>query len=275
MMVPRVAVIVSTYNRPEALEAVLASLADQTTHHCEVVVADDGSSPSTRDLCQRLQTRMPFPLAHVWQEDRGYRLAAIRNRAVASSTADYVVLMDGDCAVLPDFVASHAKLAERGCFVRGPRVLLQKDFTEFVLRESVSIHRWGRLRWLTHWRRGNVDQFLPFLKLPLGALRKRIPQRWAGIRGCNLGVWREDYLAVNGLNEDYEGWGYEDWDFVSRLMKRGVVHKEGRFAVPVLHFWHESQEGLDMNRDRFERQLASNTVWVERGVSQYLERHRP
>jgi len=270
-MVPRISVIVSTYNRPEALALVLDSLADQMTRDCEVIVADDGSDERTRDLCNRFRSRMPVPLKHVWQEDRGFRLAAIRNRAVAASTAEYLVLLDGDCIVLPDFAALHAGLAEPGYFVRGPRVQLHQDLTEFVLSRGVSIHGWRRWRWFMEWRRGRINQFLPLLRLPLGPLRTRTRGRWAGIRGSNLGVWREDFVAVNGFDEEFEGWGYEDWDFVSRLSKRGVRYKEGRFAVPVLHLWHESQEGLEVNRARFERQRASNRVWVARGVSQYLE----
>ena len=273
-MVPRIAVIVSTYNHPKALEAVLASLADQTAHRCEVVVADDGSDARTRDLCERIRPGMPFPLMHVWQEDCGFRLAAIRNRAVAATTADYCVLLDGDCVVLPDFVTSHARLAEPGYVVRGPRVQLDQAFTESVLRDGARIHRWSRPRWLIQRARGHVNQFLPFLKLPLGPLRKRTSHRWPGIRGSNLGVWRRDFLAVNGFDEDFEGWGYEDWDFVSRLLKRGVKLKEGRFAVPVLHLWHDSHEGLETNRARFERQRDSDRVWAERGVIQYLERPR-
>ncbi len=271
-MAPRIAVIVSTYNRPEALALVLDSLADQTTRDCEVIVADDGSDERTRELCNRFRSRMPVPLTHVWQEDRGFRLAAIRNRAVAASTAEYLVLLDGDCIVLPGFAASHRRLAEPGYFVRGPRVEVHRDFTELVVGQGVRIHRWSRWRWFMEWRRGRINQFLPVLRLPLGPLRTRSRGRWAGIRGSNLGVWREDFMAVNGFDEDFEGWGYEDWDFVSRLLKRGVQYKEGRFAVPVLHLWHESHEGLEVNRGRFEQQQMSARVWVERGVSQYLER---
>jgi len=270
-MAPRIAVIVSTYNRPDALAAVLDSLADQTTHNCEVIVADDGSDEGTRELCDGFRSRLPVPLTHVWQEDRGFRLAAVRNRAVAASTAEYLVLLDGDCIVFPDFVAAHARLAEPGYFVRGPRLQLQPAVTENVLRQGMGIHRGSRLRWFSRWRRGYVKQFLPLMKLPLGPLRKQTPLRWPGLRGANLGVWREDYLAVNGHDESFEGWGYEDWDFVSRLMKHGIRFKEGRFAVPVLHLWHESRQDFDINRDRYERQRAADTVWVVRGVSQYLD----
>jgi len=58
-MGPRIAVIVSTYDRPEALALVLDSLADQTTHACEVIVADDGSDEQTRALYDRFRARMP------------------------------------------------------------------------------------------------------------------------------------------------------------------------------------------------------------------------
>src|SRR5262245_659867 len=89
-------VIVSTYNRPDALGACLRSLGRQTAKDFEVVVADDGSASQTRDLIDAWKPKLGVPLAHVWQEDRGFRLAEIRNRAAAASAGDYLVFLDGD-----------------------------------------------------------------------------------------------------------------------------------------------------------------------------------
>ena len=76
----RVAVILTTYNRPDALAAVLEGYFAQDTHDFEVVVADDGSTAATRELIEERVRRAPFPLTHVWQEDRGFR-AKLRDRA--------------------------------------------------------------------------------------------------------------------------------------------------------------------------------------------------
>ncbi len=106
-----VSVIVATYNRYDALDAVLRGLSKQTDRDFEVVVADDGSGPSTARVIGEWQRHFADRLIHVWQPDEGFRLAEIRNRAVGKSAGDYLVFLDGDCIPLGDFVAPH----DSGC----------------------------------------------------------------------------------------------------------------------------------------------------------------
>ena len=75
---------------------------------------------------------------HVWHEDRGFRLAEIRNLGIRASTGGYVVFLDGDCIARRDFVAAHRRLAEAGWFVTGNRILLSRRFTERVLQSGSS-----------------------------------------------------------------------------------------------------------------------------------------
>jgi len=91
---------------------------------------------------------------------------------------------------------------------------------------------------------------------------------------CNLGVWKSDFIRVNGFDELFEGWGFEDSDLVIRLIHAGVVRKEGRFAVPVLHLWHphNDKSKQDMNYQRLlERLHQQDFILAKKGVSQYLE----
>jgi len=129
----RVAVIVTTYNRPDALAAVLDGYLAQTDAGFELVVADDGSGPKTRALVEDYARRAPFRLGHVWQEDAGFRAAAIRNQALAGTDAGYVIFTDGDCVPTPGFVAQHRRLAEPGWFLSANRVLLAAAFTRKAL----------------------------------------------------------------------------------------------------------------------------------------------
>ena len=78
-----ISVVVATYNRPDALAAVLRSLGKQDDRQFEVIVADDGSRSDTEDAVKRAQATLPVPLTHVWQEDTGFPPAAVRNRATA------------------------------------------------------------------------------------------------------------------------------------------------------------------------------------------------
>src|SRR5262245_60300292 len=103
----RIAVVVTTYNRPDALAAVLEGYGAQSDRGFELIVADDGSTDDTRNVISDFQRRLPFPVTHLWQEDQGFRAAAIRNRAAAHTAAEYVLFTDGDCIPPRSFVRRH------------------------------------------------------------------------------------------------------------------------------------------------------------------------
>lgn len=272
-MLPSVSVIVTTYNWPEVLDKVLTALdQQQVTVPLEVIVADDGSKQATAELIARHKRQFNFALHHVWQPDEGFQAAKIRNRAIAKAQHDYVIFLDGDCQPLADFVSNHVKLAEKGWFVFGNRVLLSRSFSSTLLSQSYdfdSIKGFGLIR---RRLKGQVNRLLPFLKLPLGPLRRFQPNRWKGVKTCNLAVWRDDLVAVNGLEETFTGWGYEDSDLVLRLQKFGVKCKDGRFSVPVIHFWHPEQDrSLEAdNWQRLTQTFQQTTFRAVKGVSQYL-----
>src|SRR5262245_52482338 len=119
-----VSVIVTTYDREDALAMVLAALSRQSERRFEVVVADDGSGPATAAVVDGWRSRLGVPLGHVWQPHRGFRAAELRNRAIVTSGGDYCVFLDGDCIVPPDFLATHRRLAESGRVGSGTWVLV-------------------------------------------------------------------------------------------------------------------------------------------------------
>lgn len=269
----RIAVIVPTYNRPAALDRVLESLAAQDTPPAQVVVADDGSGPETAAIVASWQTRMPCPLLHVWQPDLGFRLARARNMAAAVADADYLVFLDGDCIVFSDFVRRHIAQSEIGRFVAGSRILLGEILTREVEFGALRPQRWGWLPWLIARLQGRVNRLLPLLRLPGRRWRLTRSHRWQGARGCNLGIWRQDYVSVNGCDESFEGWGHDDAELVARLMHSGVLRKEGRFAVPVLHLWHRENDRRNEseNRSRLDDVLnRTRPVRAEFGFDQHV-----
>lgn len=273
----RLAVVVTTYNHPDALGAVLDGYAAQATRDFELIVADDGSTGETRALIEDFARHAPFVLRHVWQDDRGFRAAAARNRALAATSADYVIFSDGDCIPPPTFVSRHEALAEPGFFLAGSRILLSEAFTARVLRERLPVHAWSNQQWFGAWLKRDVNRMLPLVSLPDGAFRKRTPQRWEGVKTCNLSAWRADLLRVNGLDESYSGWGLEDSDLVVRLLHAGIRHKSARLAAPVFHLWHREQDRrfLPANRRRLEDILHSQRIEAVAGVNQYLGVCRP
>jgi glycosyltransferase involved in cell wall biosynthesis len=265
-------VIVTTYNRPAALAAVLAGLAAQKDRNFEVLIADDGSRDETRALIERTIPRYPVTLRHVWQEDQGFRAGAARNRAVAQSRGNYLIFLDGDCVPRPDWTAQHRVLAEPGWMVAGNRILLSPAFTQEVLATAAPIHNWSNAQWEAAAAQGAINRTLPLRSIALGPLRKLAARRWQRVRSCNLGVWARDFGRVNGFDEIFEGWGYEDSDLAVRLLNAGVRRKEGALATGVLHLWHRendrAREGI--NWDTLQERIASGTSRATRGLDAYF-----
>jgi glycosyltransferase involved in cell wall biosynthesis len=153
-----ISVIVTTFNREDALAAVLRGLSRQRDRDFEVVVADDGSGPSTAALVETWRRKFDVPLWRVWHPHRDFRAGEIRNRAILASSGSYCVFLDGDCIPRPHFVGSHRRLAEPGWFVTGNRVLLSPALTDKVLRENEQPERWTAGRWLAERFRGGVNR---------------------------------------------------------------------------------------------------------------------
>jgi hypothetical protein len=205
-----ISVIVTTYEREDALAAVLRSLARQSDRNFEVVVADDGSGPRTAALIEQWKPRLGVPLSHAWHEHDGFRAGQIRNRAMLACRGGYFVFLDGDCLARPDFVAVHRALAEPGWFVSGNRALLSRALTETVLRDNLEPEFWGYHRWLGQRVSGGVNRVAPMLRLPLGPFRKLRAGVWRAARSCNFGAWRSDLVRIGGFDADFSGWGRED-----------------------------------------------------------------
>jgi glycosyltransferase involved in cell wall biosynthesis len=237
-----ISIIVTTYRREDALDAVLRGLSAQADWHFEIIVADDGSGPETAGVVKswvpRVRASLGVRLAHVWHDDRGFRAAEIRNHAVLESSGAICVFLDGDCIPRPDFVAAHRRLAEPGRFVAGNRILLSRELTERVLREHLELEHWPLTRWLAARRQGEINRLAPLMPLPLGALRRIAGRAWRKARSANLAIRRDDLLRVDGFDAAFTGWGREDSDIVVRLMRSGTLRKDGRFATAVLHLWH-------------------------------------
>jgi GT2 family glycosyltransferase len=91
------------------------------------------------------------------------------------------------------------------------------------------------------------------------------------VRTCNLGLWAADFRAVNGFDEDYGGWGFEDSDLAVRLLNLGVRRKYGAFATGVLHLWHHENDRASEgeNWQRLQRRIAGGEKRARVGLDQY------
>ncbi|TCJ98623.1 galactosyltransferase-like protein [Volucribacter psittacicida] len=237
------ALIITTYNRPDALEAVLYSVLAQKVLPQEVIIADDGSSEQTQQVIKDFQAQpLPFKLKHAWQPDDGFRLAQSRNRALAMVESDYVIVIDGDMLLHPDFIADHKNVARKGLFVQGGRVILTEQKTKQLLANP---RQYRPLKFYEKDLEKRLEKRLSALHLPwLSAviLAKELRNEYQGIRGCNMAFFKQDAVAINGFNNDFIGWGREDSEFVARFYNNGGKRANLKFAGIAYHLWHHEAE---------------------------------
>lgn len=267
----KISFVVLTYNRVDALLLVLKALAPQCASHHEVVIADDGSSAQAVALLKAHLPAFPCPVRHVWHPDRGFTASCARNLGALSSRGDYLVFLDGDCVPNPRFVQAHKSLAQQGVFVNGNRVLLSETLTSQVLSGQVTLTNVKLLNWLVWRAQGDVNKLAQLIYWPGAPGRSETKFRWKQIRSCNFAVWKDDFLAVNGFDETFEGWGHEDADLVLRLHHAGLSRKNGYLCTEVYHLWHQqnSRESEGVNFQRVLDRAATACDLAERGVNDH------
>jgi glycosyltransferase involved in cell wall biosynthesis len=270
-----ISVVITTYNRPDALAAVVEACFAQDDKDFEIIIADDGSTVITRNCIEQLAARSPVPFKHVWQPDEGFRAAMARNRGTLAASGEYIVFLDGDCVPQRDFIARHRALSQPGCLVSGSRILLSPALTQRVLEEKIDLSALSLAEKLRYRGAGDINKLLQLLaRWPdLGRLRRRFS--WRRIKSCNLGVWRADLERVNGFDESFTGWGHEDSDLVVRLFHAGVMRKDGAFATEVFHLWHrEAQRDQETSNRRIVLERAADkTTQAVRGLKEHEHEH--
>ena len=259
-----ISLIITTYNWKEALEISLLSAFRQTSLPCEIVVADDGSRPDTGELVKRIGADAPVPVIHSWQEDRGFRLARSRNRAIASTTGDYIILVDGDILLEKHFIEDHRKFAREGYFIQGTRVLLNKSLSEMVLAKKV-MHS-------LYCRQGVENRKNCIRSNLLANLFSFKSAKLTGVKTCNFAFFKADAVAVNGFNEEFVGWGREDSEFTVRLLNNGVRRKNMKFNGLAYHLYHSINDRarLAINDQILNDTIENKLTWCEMGLDQYL-----
>lgn len=237
----KTSVVITVYNRADALAGCLRALAlcPQSIH--EVVVSDDGSDPAECERIKALFPRLPYTVRYVHQEHKGFRLAAARNNGFRAVSGDYVISLDCDIVLLPDAIRAHISAAQPGHFLAGNRAMLSELETHRLLNADLT---WNSLdaywKAADHSHLGRVhcqfqrNRFLRFL----GLARRHKPK----ILGCHFSLFRDDLLRVNGFDESFVGWGLEDDDFGLRLHMVGIQARSAILKARAIHLWHPSVE---------------------------------
>jgi len=256
--------VLSTYNWPEALALVLKSIANQTQLPDEVIIADDGSKEETKILIDSLKLNFPVPIKHIWHEDDGNRKAIIMNKAIAEATSEYIISIDGDVILHPNFIEDHLMMIEKNVYLYGSRVNIQKSIlSELMSTKMINFNFFSKgIK-----KRGRTIR-IPFL----AKNQKKHSNYSSKMRGCNFSFWKDDFIKVNGYNEEFSGWGREDSELVLRMHNAGIEAKRLKFAGIVFHIYHneQSKSFLDRNDKIQEKTIQQKLTFAPKGINQYI-----
>ncbi|GGB86164.1 hypothetical protein GCM10007424_27780 [Flavobacterium suaedae] len=271
----KISVIISTYNAEEWLEKVLIGYSMQTYKDYEVIVADDGSRPSTKELIDRYAANYPVPLRHLWHEDKGYRRQEILNVAIVEAANEYIIMTDGDCIPRADFVEVHAKYAEKGKFLSGGYCKLPMSTSKAITKEDIEAQRCFDVKWLK-----SIDKlgFSQTLKLASGSVLSTVLDSITttnpSFNNCNSSGFREDMIAINGYDERMK-YGGPDREFGERLENYGVKGKQIRHKAICLHLDHsrgyKTPESLAANLAIRKEVKEKNIKWTPYGIVKELD----
>jgi len=263
----KISVIITTYNRPDALKRVLDGLLFQTRLPDEIMIADDGSGHSTKIMLEPYLNHSRIHIMQVWQEDKGFRAARIRNMAIAESSGDYLVLLDGDCIPEKHFIQDHLDLAQKGCFFQGKRVIVSRSVERKFTHKTCNSKSILMIQALKR----QISNCHHIFRIPF--FPSYTTGRLSGVRSCNMGLFREDLEVVNGFNHDFEGWGREDSELVVRLFKYGLKRKENPFKAICFHLWHHEniRNCLALNDGILKQAITSESFFCRSGLNEFDE----
>ena len=269
--VPKISVIVSTYNAEEWLNKVLLGFNYQTFKNFEVVIADDGSRDSTKLLIEKVSEEVDYDITHVWQEDDGFQKSRILNKAVKACRASYIIMTDGDCIPREDFVHVHYINKEKGYFISGGYYMLPMNISKAITLEDIKKQNCFNINWL---KEKGIPQTFKNNKLTANGLISKL-LNWvtptnASWNGHNSSGWKKDILNVNGFDERMQ-YGGQDRELGERLFNFGIKSKQLRYSAVCVHLDHKrgykTPESIAKNVGIRKKTKREKRVWTYYGIT--------
>ena len=240
----------------------MESILLQTTLPYEVLIADDGSRSETKHLIERYKSNFKVPIKHIWHPDKGFRKTLIMNKAIHSAAGNYIIQIDGDIVLHPEFISDHIKYASRGYFIKGSRGMLSEKLTnELIETKKASIN----------FLKKGVGSRINSTRFPvLSPLFYGDPAKTRDLKGCNFAFWKDDFEAVNGYNNDLHGWGHEDIELAARLVNLGIKRKQLKMVAVCFHLYHVLNS-RDWENDNFKTYIEVTHSKTQRCTNGYQE----
>ncbi len=264
---PTCSILIATYNWPEALELCIRSIWKQSVLPIEIIVCDDGSGSDTANCLRQLQQESPIPIHHVWQEDNGYQAGRIINKGAALAKGEYLVQTDADMILHKHFIKDHLEHATENIFYCGNRYYLNESVTRTLLASKQTevpvMLKFSKNMW-RRWRIGFLQKVMVRLY--------RIKNMHTYVASCNMAYWKKDFVTVNGYDESFTGWGFEDTELALRMMNKGIQLRFIRLGAVAYHLYHDmaSRHNVTVNYSKALKTYETKRVHCESGVDQYL-----
>lgn len=264
---------VSTYEMPRHLALVCAALGHQSARgRFEVIFCDDGSGEPTREIIARFAAESGLPSRRVWQPHAGFRKCRVLNQGVREARGATFIFLDGDCVPHRDYVRDHLEQQEVGRFLAGRRVelgpRLSASLDEACVRDGY--FDFPRPSLLLSALRGETEFLNRALRWPWAPVRRLLKMgRVADMKGCNYSLPRAALEAINGFDEEYEGYGREDTDVELRLLNLGYRIKSMKGLALQFHVWHPRREFVPANDARLEEVKRTGRIRCEWGLESH------
>lgn len=218
-------IIVPVYNRPDEVGELLESLTRQTYSDFEVVIVEDGSAVTCRDVCRKYEGT----LALSYYEKPNSGPGQSRNYGAERAKGEYLIVLDSD-VVLPEgyLQAVDDELRANPCDAFGGADASHPSFTPVQKAISYSMTSFFTTGGIRGGKR-KLDKFYP--------------------RSYNMGIRREVYLKLGGFSRMRFG---EDIDFSYRIVESGCKTR----LFPKAWVWHKRRTDLR----KFFRQVYNSGI---------------
>ena len=264
----KVSVIISTNGSPALLQKSLWGFEYQTFNNFEVIVAEEGEADETKALIREFSERSGIHVRHLCDASGRHKEIAMLNKAVSSTSGDYLIFTNDHCIPRNDLVEVHMKRAKKHHFLTGGYFGIPVKVAKVITKEDIATLFAFNWRWLYY----NGLQPTRLIGLTNQRLLDMFFDRFSSQpQWCafNSSAWREDILSINGFNEDLTLPDY-DWDFGERLAKRGVNGIQVRndaICLCVEGKRHAAGETDESRRSDKNRTRLQTGAWAVNGIS--------
>jgi len=249
-----ISIIIITYPpKTRELKYCLKALQIQTYQQFEILVINDGDDNETKQI---VQSYSKFLNIKYFSRQNDMCPSRSRNIGVKNSSFEHLVFLDSDILLNPQALKIYSNFFQNNlnkdisiwgkCGHSNVNGLAKSD-------KEVNDHRQV---FLDENFRNYVENNFDTLLLPCKAF-------FFNFSG-NFGIRKNLYLSVNGFNENFVKWGWEDLDFALNLYKKNI---QSHFSKDIWaeHLRHEKHGDFyeinsdSINTDNFKQSIKSET----------------